>query len=76
MVKRVIKAVYVLVIALLESLTVSFYKNVKKRYEKPNNEYREINVPKGYKDKKLEPEYKDMSANGEFSDFSGLPGFK
>lgn len=76
MVKRVIKAVYVLTIALLESLTVSFYKNVKKRYEKPNNEYREINVPKGYKDQKMEPEYKDMSANGEFSDFSGLPGFK
>jgi len=75
-IKSIFKAIFVVIIALLEALTVSFYRNIKKRYEEPNNEYREVKVPKGYKDDKLEPEYKDLSDNGEFSDFTGLPGMK
>jgi hypothetical protein len=70
------RAVYYVVSAFFESMTVSFYNNVKKRYAKQGNEYVELKVPRGYKDNKLDPEYKDLSSTGEFSDFSGLPGFK
>lgn len=75
-IKGIFKAIFVVIIALLEALTVSFYTNIKKRYEKPNQEYKEVKVPKGYRDDKLEPEYKDLSENKEFTDFTGLPGFK
>lgn len=70
------RAVYYVVSAFFESMTVSFYANVKKRYAKPRNEYVEVKVPRGYKDEKAEPEYKDLSPSGEFSDFSGFPGLK
>ncbi|MDP3728802.1 MAG: hypothetical protein Q8R18_05105 [bacterium] len=76
LIKKTCKAVYVIIIAFFESLTVSFYRNIKKRYEEPNNEYVEVKVPQGYKDKKLEPDYKDLSDTGEFSDFTGFPGLK
>lgn len=75
-VKKIVKGIYVVVVAFFESLTVSFYKNIKKRYAEPNNEYVEVKVPRGYKDTKAEPEYKDLSENGEFSDFTGFPGLK
>ena len=70
----IFKAIFVVILAFFESLTVSFYQNIKKRYKQ--EEYREVKVPQGYKDEKLEPEYKDLSSTKEFSDFSGLPGFK
>ncbi|HIH58587.1 MAG: hypothetical protein QT08_C0010G0034 [archaeon GW2011_AR17] len=75
-IKKICKAVYVIIVSFFEALTVSFYKNVKKRYEKPSNEYVEVKVPQGYKDKKIKPEYKDLSETGEFSDFTGFPGLK
>ncbi len=74
--KRAGRAVYYVCSAFFESITVSFYANVKKRYDKPRNEYVEVKVPRGYKDEKMQPEYKDLSATGEFSDFSGFPGLK
>ena len=70
------RALYYILGAFFESVTVSFYANVKKRYEQRGKDYVELKVPRGYKDDKLQPEYKDLSATGEFSDFSGLPGFK
>jgi len=75
-IKGIFKALFVVVIALLEAITVSFYKNIKKRYEKRRDEYLEVKTPTGYRDEKLEPEYKDLSPTKEFADFSGLPGFK
>jgi hypothetical protein len=62
---KAIKALYVVPFAFLEALTVSFYQNVRKRLDGKSrkNHYMQIKVPKGYKDKKLEPEYKDLSAN-------------
>ena len=69
------RAVYYVLGAFFEALTVDFPSNVKKRYARPRDEYVEVKVPRGYKDTKAGPEYKDLSQNKEFSDFGGLPGF-
>jgi hypothetical protein len=75
-IKGFFKFIFVVVVAFFEAITVSFYKNIKKWYEKPSDEYRQLKVPSGYHDEKAEPEYKDLSKDGSFSDFGGLPGFK
>ena len=76
MIKGFFKLIFVIIISFLEAITVSFYKNIKRWYEKPNTHYKHVKVPTGYKDEKAGPEYKEISPEGGFSDFSGLPGFK
>lgn len=68
-VKGILKFFYVIIISFLEAITVSFYKNIKRRYTKESNEYVEVGVPKGYKDDKAGPEYKEVAPQGGFSDF-------
>lgn len=75
-IKALFKFIFVLIVAFFESITISFYQNVRKRYRKPNNEYKEVSVPKGYVDDKAGPEYPELNGDGGFSDFSGLPGMK
>ncbi len=75
-IKAIFKFIFVVIIAFLEGITVSFYKNIKKWYNQPSDDYRQLKVPSDYKDEKAEPEYKDLSKDGSFSDFGGLPGFK
>ena len=70
--KGVLKFIYVVIISLLEGITVSFYKNIKRHYKKESNEYVEVGVPKGYKDDKSGPEYKEVAPEGGFSDFMGF----
>ena len=74
--QKALKALYVIPIAFLESLTVSFYKNVKKRMsDKKAPEYMEIRVPEGYKDKKLQPDYPELSASKDSDNpFSSIFG--
>ena len=76
MIKGFFKFIFVIIAAFFEAITVSFYKNIKKWYDKPNTNYKHVKVPKDYYDEKAEPEYKDLSKDGSFSDFDGLPGFK
>ena len=82
--KKFWKALYIVPVALVEALTVSFVANVKRRWNGPEKDkYMKIKVPKDYVDQKLEPEYKDLTQqtspqnkqDGAY-DFSGLPGFK
>lgn len=75
-IKEFFKFIFVIIVAFLEAITISYYKNIKKWYDKSGEDYKQLRVPNDYKDEKMEPEYKDLSKDGSFSDFSGLPGFK
>jgi len=75
-VKGFFRFIFVVFVAFFESITVSFYHNVKKRYSRPNNEYKEVKVPKGYVDDKAGPEYPELNGSGGYTDFGGLPGLK
>jgi hypothetical protein len=72
MVKRVFRGAYVFVSALWDTVTVSFMQNVKKRNEGTHNKYMEVKVPRGYPEKKAEPDYKDLTATSD----PIIPGFK
>jgi len=78
--KNIAKGVYVVIVAFCESLTVSFYQNIKKHWRGKDQEYMQVKVPPGYKDEKQGPEYPEVGAGATKEDnpfdFSGLPGFK
>jgi hypothetical protein len=75
-IKAIFKFIFVLIVAFFESVTLSYYRNVRKWYSKRNNEYKEVKVPKGYVDEKAGPEYPELNGSGGYTDFSGLPGMK
>tara|TARA_Y100000310_G_scaffold310919_1_gene356696 strand:- start:320 stop:595 length:276 start_codon:yes stop_codon:yes gene_type:complete len=63
--KNIFKGIYVVIIAFFESITISFYKNIKKRWSGPSNEFKEVKVPKDFKndwqEEKIDSEgYKEM----------------
>jgi hypothetical protein len=74
MIKKVGRGIYAFVVALGETFTVSFYHNLKKHYQGPNTEYKEVKVPRGYVDSKLEPEFKEIQPDTQAKDeeFKGV----
>ncbi len=74
--KKIFRGIYALVVGFSEAMTVSFYKNVKRHYRGKPNKYRELKVPKDYKDSKLEPEYKELGGGYSSTDSGnkGIPG--
>jgi hypothetical protein len=60
MMKKVGRGIYAFVAALAETFTLSFYKNIKKHYKGPSNEFKEVKIPENFVDSKLEPEFKEL----------------
>lgn len=79
-IKNIGKGIYVVIVAFFESLTVSFYNNIKKRWQGKDQEYMNVKVPPGYVDEKQGPDYPEVGTSAAKEenpyDFSGLPGFK
>lgn len=80
-VKNVFKAIWVVLFSFFEAITVSFYKNIKKNWKGPSSKYREVKVPKDFKDSKMEPDYKEVggssySSTNEPNYGSGMGMFK
>jgi hypothetical protein len=63
-VKNAFKGAYVGVFALFDSLFISYPQHFKQRWKGPSKAYKVIKVPKGYVDRKLEPEYKEVPSSG------------
>ena len=61
LIKNIGKGIYAVSFAFFESITISFYENTKKRWSGPSKGFKEVKVPEGYRDSKLEPEFKDLT---------------
>jgi len=74
-VKNIFRGIYVVVVSFFEAITVSFYKNIKRRWSGADQGYKQVKVPKDYQESS-EPEYKDLTGGYSASsgDTDNIPG--